>query len=424
MPGQHSRIGASGAAAALACPGKLAAEAPYPNLGNRAASEGTAFHDTIERALLTGTAPDAYLFDLVEVNEAEDSGTLDEAVFILVDRAMVAHMTEGLRLLREEIERMGPDTLVYVETRVILEPWLGEGEFGTADIILVNVAARRIVVWDWKYGIGVPVYPTWNLQAILYCLGSWHTIVADLFDNDPLDITVDVVIHQPRIPHAGGRWTVDLMELLIYGRQLPALAEATLDPNAPRIPGEKQCQFCRARRKCGARSQLHLQNMLLEFEDLDAANVTGADIALTSPRDMTQEQKAQVALHAKDFMKWCREVQADIERDLRRGSDAALPVKMVEGNRASPRSWKKGSEKAVEKVLVKRVGDDAFTRKVLSPTQVGERFPAVYGDLEKHVQKGEKKPILVPKHDPRPALAGIAEEFEDLTEEEGEDDGD
>lgn len=381
--------------------------------------EGTVFHEIAERCLLGKGSPRDYLWDLIEVDEGED-GSHDELMFVQVDRAMVEHLEAGLSRIAEIVEELGPDTIVYVETRVNLEPWLGEGEFGTSDIIIVNVAKRVVICWDWKYGIGVPVFPTWNMQAILYCLGAWNTVVADLFDGDWKDIKVDIIIRQPRIPTAGGVWTTTMEELLEYGKQLPAQAAATLDPDAPRIPGEKQCRFCRARHACGARAKARLDDIRSDFEDLDAADMTGAPLVLPKVSDLTAAQASVIAMNSGDIIRWVKEVQAGVERALVAGHREGMAVKLVEGNRRPPRSWDAGKKGLVEKIVRKAVGDKAFKSTMLTPTQLQEQFPSVYEKVKEHVAQGRPKPILVPRHDPRDEIAGLIEEFEIYTGDDDE----
>jgi hypothetical protein len=87
-------------------------------------------------------------------------------------------------------------------------------------------------------------------------------------------------------------------------------------------------------------------------------------------------------------------------------------MKMVPG-RAGARKWK--DEEKAEIILKHDFGEEAFSRKLISPTAVEEnigkrKFKERFG---RAVVQSESKPILVPDTDKRQALPSAQDDFTD-----------
>jgi hypothetical protein len=95
-----------------------------------------------------------------------------------------------------------------------------EGAFGTTDVLIRG--PKRTVVWDWKFGSGVPVYASYktggedfgNDQLCFYGRAAMWTHEDYFGQNDP-DWPVDLVICQPRIIEDGAisTFTVTVVDL-------------------------------------------------------------------------------------------------------------------------------------------------------------------------------------------------------------------
>lgn len=418
MPGAHSRLSPSSAHRWRKCSAAPNQEAGLPDESTIYAAEGTVFHEYAALCLDFGLDPQVFVGKPMEV---EDHGVL------LFTQEMADNMLYGLDYVRDTAAV--PGSQLFVETRVDLTPWLGhdwspdltdrsdeDGEFGTSDVGIVNVPERRIVVFDWKYGKGIPVSPVWNDQLILYALGFWNSIAEALFVGvDPADIQVDLVIEQPRAPGGGGVWHTDMATLLAEGNKIVIDAEATKDVNAVASPGNKQCRMCRAAKHntCRARAEHNIALFDLKLEEIDEFAEIGAKPPL--PKALTPEQRSYVLLHRTMFTQWLDALHAEAYDDATK--DRAVPGMKLVAGRNPPRKWK--DEDKSKPTLERAFGDDAYSRKLLSPAQVEEKVGRrVYEErFKKHVFIGDSKPELVPETDRRPALASVGDKFDALTNE-------
>lgn len=373
-----------------------------PNTAGIEAAYGTVFHEFAALTLEFGLNQ----FDMVGAKmEVEQHGVLE---FTL---EMATKMQAGLDLLES---LTSPGAILYVEQKLDLTRWLGPDEFGTSDACLIDLENRRIIVFDWKWGAGVPVQPQWNDQGILYGLGCWDTFAAGHFEedviqkggnpNDPWEegIEVWIVIEQPRAPGGGGIWKTTLETLLREGEKIKADAKATRDPNAPLIPGPKQCQFCAAAmyRTCPAERDLVLSKLDVTNEELEAQFDAVAELELPEVAAMSPKAMAQFLLHWDMIKKFHERLHAAAYQAAENGKPP--PGMMLVDGRNPPRQWQ--DEDKAEIVLKKVVGvEAAFNKKLLSPTQAEDWVgkAAYRAKLAHFVTQGDPKPQLVPDTDGR-----------------------
>lgn len=373
----HAKLSASGAHRWIACPGSVAAEEELPNRGSAFANEGSAAHELAEIVLTKGgSAFDWEGKPLVEHNT------------ITADREMVAAVQEYVDYLAQL-----PGDQLY-ESRVDFSPWAPDG-FGTSDAIVMH--GETIHVVDLKYGKGVQVDAEHNPQAMLYALGAINEFG---FIYDPKKVVVHIV--QPRLDHVSV-WETTADELLAWGETVKDHAEAALQPDAKRNPGDKQCRFCAAKAICPAL-------LKLTQDTIGAELATMAD--LTPPTKLTDDQLSMVLEHQKLIAGWMTAVEQHVTDRLTAGETFA-GWKLVEGR--SLRQW--SSEEAAEAVLVDALGGNAHERKLISPAKaekaLGKKRAALIADV---VVKPPGKPTLAPESDPRPPFGAVtADDFEDLT---------
>lgn len=364
------------------------------------------FHELVADCLEMGFEPEDYV--------GGERGLEVDGFWIEYDEEMADMARDGLDYVRAMSEE--PGWTLYVETRVDISKWTLPGQFGTADVILVNVKKRKIIVFDWKYG-KIPVYPQENYQAQGYCLGAWQTLCGPLFDWDPAGVDVQIVIEQPRVPGAGGSWTTTMQRVLEFGAHVKRQAALTTSDKAPRVPGPKQCRWCRAKDICGAHATWHLEMLDLEFDDLDMAAETGFPPSLTAPEDITPARRS-VLLQMKPMLnQWFDELHKAAYHDAKTGNDVP-GLKLVEGKRPA-RKYQENQMHKAETVLRRELGDDAYhAPDLLSPTQAEKKLgKARYVELlDRFVDYGEPHPILVPVEDNRPAIESAVDLFDDLEE--------
>lgn len=419
---EHSKRGPSSAHRWRRCPGSVRLTASLPDTAGVEAAIGTVFHEFAAMCLE---------FDLEPYGFVGDGMEIDGFGFIEFTRKMADDMLAGLDFLRSLANV--PNATMIVERRVSLKNWVGPNEFGTTDCVIIDPSNSRMIVFDWKYGAGVPVQPTFNDQVILYGLGAWDDIARDIFENEywaeceinGVDYELDhmplpevwVVIEQPRASGGGGIWKTDMGTLLRVGEQIRIDAKRTEAPDAPIIPGKEQCKFCAAAKHgvCKERARFALDLMQIDFDEMEEAYREGETLKVPLPKAFTPEARSQVLLHRSLIEAMLKDLWEDAERDARHGRPVP-GMKLVEG-RNPARKWK--DEEKAEVVLEARLGEKAYTKKLTSPTQVEEIVgKKVYGnEYARLVDKGTTKSILVPDSHPGEALKTDQDDFDEMAEE-------
>lgn len=419
----HSELGASGAHRWRPCPGSVALSRGLPDNPSIFAAEGTVFHEVASWCLELGLEPHGFIGTKIDVPPFG---------LLTFDKAMANHMVAGLDFLRAVAD--SPGARMLVETRLNLGEWTLPGEFGTADAIVMDPTNWRMTVFDWKYGAGVPVSPDENPQAILYALGAWSTVAGEFFydaylargdENTDLysmpDVEVHIVIEQPRAQGGGGVWKTTLSELLAEGEKIRQDALRTKDPNAPLVPGDKQCKFCRAARfnACEARAKFVLSMAMEDFDALDQDFDLG--VPLVVPQALSPEARSQVLLHKGMIEKFLEQLHKEAYHDAQHGRPVP-GMKLILG-RSPARAWTDPDKAAI--VLERRLGAEAYhPPKLLSPAQVEETvgkkaFKDAYANF---VRTGEGQPILVPESHKGERITSPQEDFDALLDTPESDD--
>lgn len=419
IPGFHSERSPSTAHRWRLCPGSVEEERGLPDTAGEEAIQGTVFHDYAADCLELGLDPWHLVGDEMMCEDGQRRPFTNE---------MANKMIGGLDLFWSMADV--PGAQMYVERRVNLENWIGEDESGTADMFVIDILNWRLVTGDWKWGAGVPVSPDHNDQAMLYTGGVWDTFAEDPFheawvanaDNTDYEtweearnaIEVIIIIEQPRAPGGGGVWRTTMGFLLKELKRIRKDADATLVPGAPRIPGEKQCKFCKAahHNTCKARAEFIADQMGVLLDDLEDDLAVGAELELYDRRALTPEQRSQILLHAKLVTDWLTKLHDEAMEDAKKGRPVP-GMKRVAG-RAGARKWR--DEDKAELMLEHDFGDKAWTKKLRSPANVEDEVgKAKYRDrYDRLVEQADAKPILVPETDQRPALVSDEELLDEL----------
>lgn len=362
MAGAHATLSASGAHRWMACPGSVAAESGLPDRTSSFAAEGTLAHEVVERALRLDLNCDAVC----------DRPEMAEAAQVYVDYV-----------------RALPGKHSFIETRVSFDEWV-PGGFGTADSIVIDDATQTLHITDLKFGKGVRIDAEHNPQAMLYALGAF-----DAFGFIYEIKHIRIAIIQPRIDHIS-EWEISVTDLLKWGEIARAAAEATTKANAPRVPGDKQCRFCKAKATCPALWKKTEQALLAEFDDLDP-----------KPVNKLSDNQLRQALEAKPLIEaWLSAVERLVMERIAAGN--VFPgFKIVEGR--SLRQWKDDVGATLEFLL----GEKAYTKKIVSPAQAEKLLGKTHRDkIEGLVVKPRGKPTLTGEGDPRPSITVSASDFD------------
>ena len=374
----HSFFSPSGAHQWLACPGgwqahQLVEQAPSPY-----AAEGTRAHEMAEWLLQTDRSLQADVPD-----------EMAEAV-----RAYVTTVDAGA---------VGADT-VLIEHRVDfsrLTPL--PNQRGTLDHAALFPDGMAVLT-DFKYGAGVRVDAERNPQLMIYALAILHEY--DAF-YDFTGFALRIV--QPRMDHFD-TWVVSREDLLAFGEYVRERAALVLQPNAPRVPGEKQCRWCRVAATCPARLEQLQETAVAVFDD-DATPV-----ALAPPEDLPPERLVHVLRNRAAIEQWFGQIEALLTRKALAG-EPVPGTKLVEGrsNRRwadetkLPLSWRKSKAMSPTEVETWLLEDGTYTKKEAKEI------------VAEHTVKPPGRPTLAFDHDKRPALE--AGSVFDAIETNGDDDG-
>jgi hypothetical protein len=371
----HAKLGASSSHRWTACPGSIKAEEPIQERRSIFADEGSAAHELAELVLTQQTDCQSWV-----------GKTLIENNAVTVDQEMADYVQQYVDYVKSI------DGRHEYEQQVHFSDWVPEG-FGTADALVLQDTTLYVI--DLKYGKGVPVSAFENTQGILYALGA----MADYEYLHDIEKVV-IVIVQPRMDIIS-EWVIDKAELLKWGEWLSQRAEAALADNAPRVPGEKQCQFCKAKPTCPELMRLTHDVIASDFDNIDQ---------MANPDTLTNEQLKKALDVKKLIMSWFESVEQHAFDLLEKG-EAFPGYKLVEGR--SLRQW--ADEAVAEQSLVELLADDAYEKKLLSVAKaeklLGKKRSGSITDL---ISKPRGKPVIVPESDKRPAMGSEAKDFEDF----------
>lgn len=365
----HAKLSASGSAKWMACPGSIAAEEGIPDGSSEHSREGSAAHYVAEQVLVNGGFASDWIGKTIEDYGIEVTHEMAEYVQQYVDY----------------VKSLG-GTQLY-EQRVDFSHVVPDG-FGTSDAIVME--GRTLHIVDLKYGKGVKVYAQDNSQAMLYAVG----VVNDygyLFEFDKVQVT----IVQPRLDHID-EWEVDVPTLEKFAAYAKIKAEEALMPNAPRNPGEKQCQWCKAKHQCPQLKAYTERVLMTDFTKMESE---------PSVDKLTKDQMAEILKSKKLIMSFLDAVEKFAFESLENGetfpgyklvagrsnrviSDTDFAIRMLHQN-----GYK--DEQIMKPAALKTITE---LEKLLGKKE----FALTLGDV---ITKPEGAPTLAADSDPRAPIA-------------------
>jgi hypothetical protein len=380
------------------CPGsvRLIAALPDEERSSAYADEGTALHELAAQLLERGVFDASHLLDTDFFSEdVQDTYELTE---------------ERIEVLNTYLHWVEAQPGEYVvEQRVDLSHVLGPDQGGTADCIMYYTTTKTMTVADLKGGRGVEVSCYQNEQPLLYALGALKRY-EDVWQIEH----VRLVIIQPRLDHID-EWTIPVAELLAFGDRARAAAEATRDPEAPFVPSEDACRWCRGKAVCPSAARHAIEGLPAIAEDFPSLDI----VDIPSPEMLSPVVIAAVVERADFILDWIKAVKEEALKRLKEGHD--IPGYKLVSGRQGNRKW--SDERAVEHYLRKTLRlsmDKVLTKKLKSPTQLEKMKlfgPTQMKRLNEWTVREDGAPALALMSDPRPVLnlAARADEFEAIS---------
>lgn len=388
------------------CPGSIREEAKYPDTGSGpAAADGTHSHTLLEHCIKNGLSD-----PMDQVGEVfnDHDGTF------VVDADRAARVKTAIDYIREQ--SLGGMLTVVSEEHVDPEHLLGRKDLsGTVDCQILGPDTLELI--DYKDGMGV-VSAEGNLQLEQYAYGVLAGLRLPVNGNYPFS-TVRMTIIQPKLAMKGMRpitsHTVTVRSLLDNMGTIITQAAATDAPDAPLVPGESQCKFCRAKGSCNALASNVMKEVGIMFQPVVTQTL---DVAQQSadkdPSTMDDAQIAQIMEAAPLMRQLLEGVEKEAQRRLEMGQ--VIPgLKLVNGR--GSRAWALPEEDMAEKLVKMGIPKSAiYETKLVTPAKAekltwekkGEKVTLTDRQLKRmeqeYVVKLAGKLTVVPESDGRPAV--------------------
>lgn len=397
---QHATLGASGAHRWRLCAGSVRMEEGQPDTVGAPAEIGTAAHE-IAAHIITGKIEREALADITEYQAEGQKKAWP------IDDVMKEYILFYVDYVNDLAAELGVEPMV--EVRFSLEPLKPPAPmYGTADVVFDDVPKDHMHVVDFKSGFRA-VNAEENDQEMYYALGA-----ALKLERAPAEITLHIV--QPSRVPASNTWTMTWEQLVQFKKDIFVDAEATQDPDAPLVPGEKQCQWCSARAMCPALRQHVLSTAGDEFAAAPLVEVKDRDTWFLPTVDELSHEDLLEALEKGAIVKqWLTDLQDHLDKRVL-GGEQIDGFKIVQ--KSTQRKWTSDAETETwfRKKGV-RVGTFT-TRKLISPAQA-EKILKKAKLPESLVSKPEGSYIVLRDSDKRRAITR-GEEFTALPVPGGE----
>ena len=335
------------------CPGSIREEAKYPeDRSGPAAIDGTHSHTLLEFCLSEDVEPET----LVSATMQDDDGTF----IVDIERA------QRVKVATDYVKQRRAEQLsaVIAEHRVNPQRLIARDDMsGTVDIQIYGTDVLEIV--DYKDGMGA-VQAEGNAQLELYAVGA----LANADEPYPWK-RVRMTIIQPKMALRGlpaiTSHEVDISEILAIVDRLVIEGAAVDAPDAPLVPGESQCKFCKAKGSCAALAS----NVMKEIGIMFQPTVMPLDVAQQSadkdPSTMDDAQILQIMEAAPLMRQLLEGVETEALRRLKSGQ-AITGLKLVNGR--GSRAWAFEDDEIAEKLIKMGIPKGSvYETKLVSPAK-------------------------------------------------------
>jgi hypothetical protein len=392
------------------CPGSIREEAKYPDTGGGpAAIDGTHSHTLLEECIKRVTEAEFFVGKTLTDHEGE----------FVVDADRAARVQTALDYIDERAAEYNGLCEVITETRVDPAHLLGRDDLsGTVDVQIIGGDTLELI--DYKDGMGV-VTAKGNLQLEQYAYGVLAGYKLPINGNYPFK-TIRMTIIQPKLAMKGMKpitsHDVSVRELLDNMGTIITQAAATDAPDAPLVPGESQCKFCRAKGSCNALASNVMKEIGVMFQP-PQITVLGPDVSVQAaekdPSTMDDAQIAQIMEAAPLMRQLLEGVEKEAQRRLEMGQ--TIPgLKLVNGR--GSRAWALPETEMAEKLIKMGIPKSAvYETKLVTPAKAekltwekkdGTKVALTDRQLKRmeqeYVVKMAGKLTVAPESDSRPAV--------------------
>ncbi|WP_433847121.1 DUF2800 domain-containing protein [Acinetobacter proteolyticus] len=426
----HAKLSPSAAHRWMHCAGSMILEKDIPDSTSEHADLGTAAHFLASESLEQGKNATDFLNRQIYIKDgAAHWSDLDEQVKLSSYFTVDLEMTENVQVYLDAVRSQAEGNELLVEQRVEFSNYINsENAFGTSDAVVLT--ADEIQIHDLKYGRGVKVDAENNEQLKLYGLGALNEfgLVGDYKQ-------VRMVIHQPRLGYMSEA-VCTIEELEAFANEAKTSAEyircleigldegdggAIADFEGSFNPGEKQCQWCKAKANCEALAKHNLQTVLGDFDDLTQVDLQ-ADIAQATEQVANHENDKLGQLYAAIPLleSWIKAIDSAVHQKLHAG-ESVKGFKLVAG-RQGARTWANPEDAEAMLKSMRLKTEEMYDLKLISPT-TAEKLkkaevigPRQWTKVEALITRADGKATVAPISDKRPALdVNPQNDFDDLT---------
>lgn len=362
--GEHSLLSASAAHRWLNCTASVNFTKDMPDTESQYAAEGTLAHAWCEYKLKKALGDPT-----ARKPEQKPDAIMSECVDAYVAEVMAV------------VAGQNGKPYVFVEQRIDYSSFAVANSFGTADCVILS--EDKICIFDFKYGMGVPVSAENNPQLMLYAAGAYQMFGQALEIRE--DSSVELHIYQPRISNSNN-WSLPLSKLIeICNENFKPKAMQAVDGKQAHFEAGDWCRFCKGKAICRARADANLARCRKDF---------------ALPPELSDDEIAELLPKLDEINKWCEDLK---DYALKAALDGHTfdGFKVVEG-----RTTRKYKNEEIVAQIVKNQGLDPYDHKVLGITAMQKllgrkRFDDLLGG---ELIKSQGKPVLVPESDKRQAL--------------------
>jgi hypothetical protein len=405
----HASLSPSKAHRWVACPGSIREEQKYPDSTGPAAIDGTHSHTLLENCINMG------LIDPVNFvgQELEDH----EGKFV-VDKERAQRVKIAIDYLKDRGQELG-DHKIISERRVNPERFFGRDDCsGTVDIQIIGSDILEII--DYKDGMNAVAVKD-NEQLEIYALGVLSELGLPVNGAYPYR-KVRMTVIQPKVQFRGGiaisstEMTID--EILGKIGKYVVAAKATDNIEAPLVPGESQCKYCRAKGGCSALAGNVMKEVGVMFQSLDIAQQS----ADKDPNTMSDEQLREIVEAAPLMRQLLDSAEAEAQRRMEAGKTIA-GLKLVHGR--GSKSWSLPEDQMADKLVKMGIPKSSvYKTTMISPAQAlkvtWEKRDGTKKQLserqlktleQEYIAKSQGKLTVVSESDSRPAVQLNAEKL-------------